>query len=292
MNFRPVLSLLFLAALLTAAAISFSAQVPPSPEHYLTDSAGVLSQQQRDSIDARLEKYAGDTGHQIVVWIGDTTGGGPIDEWALAAFNQWKIGRKEVNDGVLLVIMTQDHTTRITVGSGIEGIITDAVALQIIDQRIIPNMRSGNPGNAVSSAIDGLILAFGGQAPTVNTTPTTVHTEPVNVRTAANNFHTSPINNPMPQTYYRPQPSFESLIPFLIPVIVVVAILGGIVNRGRRGGRGMWMGNGTNGWNSYDHNYYNTMGGGGFTGGGFSGGDSGFSGGGGSSSGGGASGSW
>ena len=64
--------------------------VPPAPTRWVTDSAGFLSSETRTGIDARLEAYEKRTGHQVVVWIGDTLGGAPLDEWAVKTFEASK----------------------------------------------------------------------------------------------------------------------------------------------------------------------------------------------------------
>jgi len=87
-----------------------------------------MSPQSADALNRRLESYEQQSGHQILVYIGQTTDGVPIEDWAVRAFENWKVGRKGMDDGLVLFIMAQDRRLRIEVGYGLEGQIPDALA--------------------------------------------------------------------------------------------------------------------------------------------------------------------
>ena len=86
-----------LLALLSSGARAAETPIPPAPSRWLTDTAGFLSAQTRASLDARLQAYEASTKHQVIVYIGDTTGGVPIEDWAVRAV------RKDPNVQVCLV---------------------------------------------------------------------------------------------------------------------------------------------------------------------------------------------
>ena len=139
-----VIGVLFGAALLFAAAnpaaASFAA--PPAPTRWVTDAAGFLSPSTRDTLDADLQAYEQRTGHQVLVYIGTTTGFVPLEEYTVNAFAAWKVGRKGLDDGLVLFIFATDHKVRIEVGYGLEPVVTDAAAAEIIRNVIVPEIRS------------------------------------------------------------------------------------------------------------------------------------------------------
>src|SRR5215475_1240059 len=137
--------------------------IPPTPTEWVTDTAGFLSPQTVDSLNQRLRAYEQQSGHQILVYIGKTTGGDPIEDWAVHAFEKWKPGRKGLDDGLLLLIMAQDRRLKIEVGYGLEGQVTDLLAGRVINDIIVPRIRAGQPDAAVTAGIDALVGIISGQ---------------------------------------------------------------------------------------------------------------------------------
>src|SRR5262249_94102 len=123
---------------------------------------GLLSAATRDALDARLDGYERDTGHQILVWIGDTTGPWPLDDWAVRTFAAWKVGRKGKDDGLVLFVLAKDRRVDIAVGYGLEDKVPDARAKQIIDDVITPNLRAGKNDEALTMAVDRILEAIEG----------------------------------------------------------------------------------------------------------------------------------
>src|SRR5689334_17903580 len=117
---RAARALCSVAVLLWATlALAAGFVPPPAPAHYVTDNVGMLSPQVRQQLDARLERYHSDTGRQVVVWIGDTTGDVSIEEWAARTFEAWGIGQKGKDNGVALFVFAADRHLRIEVGYGL-----------------------------------------------------------------------------------------------------------------------------------------------------------------------------
>jgi uncharacterized protein len=125
------------AAAQTAGAPASAAATPPSPTRFVTDGAGFLSAAAEEELERRLTRYERDTGHQVLLWIGQTTGGEPIESWAVRAFAAWRVGRKGVDDGVAVFILAADRRVRIEVGYGVEDRLPDAVAARIIGDEMI-----------------------------------------------------------------------------------------------------------------------------------------------------------
>ncbi len=151
------------------AALAFAAfaetPLPPAPDRWVTDGVGVLSPEVRTSLDAGLATYERQSGHQVVVWIGDTLGGAPLDDWAVRTFEAWQVGRAGQDDGLVVFVLTGDRAIDIEVGYGLEGVVPDALAGRVIQDVMAPRLRAGDPDGAVSAGVDALVTAIEG-APT------------------------------------------------------------------------------------------------------------------------------
>jgi uncharacterized protein len=123
-----------------------------------------MSGQAAQSLDSRLEGYERSTGHQLIVFIGMTTGNAPIDDWAVRVFETWKVGRKGIDDGLVLFIMSADRRLRFEVGYGLEGQVPDATASRIINEVIVPRIQAGDPDGAVNAGMDAVMGVIGGQS--------------------------------------------------------------------------------------------------------------------------------
>lgn len=154
---------LLILALAAAAAGDTGTPIPAPPQRWLTDAAGMLSPQVAAQLDARLQEYERDSGHQIVVYISKTTGGIPIEDWAVKAFKSWRVGRKGLDDGLALFVMAEDHRVRIEVGYGLEGQVPDAIASRIINDDMVPRLQQGDNDGAVTAALDSLFAVLSGE---------------------------------------------------------------------------------------------------------------------------------
>ncbi|MGH7736497.1 MAG: TPM domain-containing protein [Candidatus Tyrphobacter sp.] len=131
--------------------------LPPRPTQFVTDTQGVLSAQTVRSVDAELQAYERATGHQIVVYVGSTTGGVPFEQWTNDAAEAWGIGRKGHDDGAVLFILMHDHRSRIEVGYGLEPYLTDAQSFWILENVVDPSMRAGDVNGAVQNGVDHIL---------------------------------------------------------------------------------------------------------------------------------------
>lgn len=154
-----MLVFLFLAAFARAA----ETPIPPAPTRWVTDTAGFTSAQGLRSLDTQLEAYEHSSGHQLLVYIGKTTGGVPIEDWAVRTFQSWKVGRKGLDDGLALFIMSEDRRLRIEVGYGLEAQVPDAMASRIVSEVIVPRVQAGDRDGAVAAGMDAVARTLAGQ---------------------------------------------------------------------------------------------------------------------------------
>ncbi len=113
----------------------------PSPTGNISDFSGTLTQQQIATIDSSLQNYRDATGNQIAVAIIKDLGGDTVENYAVNMFAQWKIGQKDKNNGVLLLISMAEHKIKIEVGYGLEPLLTDAKSGDIIRNSIAPKFK-------------------------------------------------------------------------------------------------------------------------------------------------------
>jgi len=139
--------LLFTITLITVlwcTITAFGAVDIPTPEMHVADRANVIEEQTENSLNAFLAELEIKTGTQMVVLTVDTTDRMPIDRFSIDVANQWKLGQSELDNGVLVVIATEDRKYRIEVGSGLESVITDSFCEEIGTVLFAPNFRNGN----------------------------------------------------------------------------------------------------------------------------------------------------
>jgi len=162
---RPALFGLVLVAWTAGAtpALAGQADIPPSPSRWVTDTAGFLSRATVTSLDARLEDFERQTGHQVLVYVGRTTGDIPIEDWAVKAFEAWKVGRRGIDDGLVLFLMAEDRRVRIEVGYGLEPVVTDLASSRVIRDVLIPRLQSGDNDGAVTEAVTALLATISGE---------------------------------------------------------------------------------------------------------------------------------
>ena len=140
----------FLAAVALALALAFAggavvlAQDFPRPQGAVNDFASLLSPSAKSSLEARLYKLEQETGAALVVVTVTDMGGTYIEVYAVRLFEEWGIGKKGQDNGVLFLTAVSERKTRIEVGYGLEGIITDGRAGRILDDKVLPSYRTGD----------------------------------------------------------------------------------------------------------------------------------------------------
>jgi uncharacterized protein len=136
--------------------------VPPLSGR-VVDQTGTLSSGEIDSLTQRLKNLEARKGSQIAVLMVPTTAPESIEQYSIRVAEAWKIGRKKIDDGALLVIAKNDRKLRIEVGYGLEGALNDATSARIIDEVITPRFRSGDFGGGVSAGVDRIVRVIDGE---------------------------------------------------------------------------------------------------------------------------------
>jgi uncharacterized protein len=154
-----------LGVISSATAHAQTRSVPPTPSTHVTDSGGFLSVTARGELEARLAAYQETTGRQVVLWIGQRAfAHESIEEWAARVFAAWGVGTRGRDDGVVLFILPDERKLRIEVGYGLEGILPDVRAAQIIRDRISPLLTKGDRDGAARAGISAVLGALGGES--------------------------------------------------------------------------------------------------------------------------------
>lgn len=137
-----------------------SLQIPPKPTVssgiYVQDNAGVFSASVSGYLQSLGRQLDQKTTAQLVVVTVPSLKGAPLEDYSLQILRQWGIGNKEKNNGVLMLISTGDRKSRIEVGYGLEGALTDGVTGQIQDQYMIPYFRKGNYEEGIALGYEAL----------------------------------------------------------------------------------------------------------------------------------------
>jgi uncharacterized protein len=151
-----------LLAWLAPAAAQNLQPVPPLTAH-VVDQTGTLDDLQRAALEQKLAAFEKSKGAQIAFLLVGSTQPEDIASYANRVGNVWKIGRKGVGDGVLLVVAKDDRKVRIEVAKTLEGAIPDLAAKQIIDEAITPRFRQGDYAGGLQQAADQLIARINGE---------------------------------------------------------------------------------------------------------------------------------
>jgi uncharacterized protein len=152
-----------LALLLGWALPAIALVAVPQLTGRVVDQTGTLSSGDIAQLTQTLADLEKRKGSQIAVLIVPTTDGEAIEQFSLRVAEAWKIGRKKVDDGALLVIAKNDRHLRVEVGYGLEGALTDVTAKRIIDEVITPKFRSGDFAGGISAGINRMIGLINGE---------------------------------------------------------------------------------------------------------------------------------
>jgi uncharacterized protein len=153
-----------LVALLLAWALAAAADVPVPPlTGRVVDLTGTLTSSEIASLTKKLEDFENRKGSQIAVLMVPTTQPETIEQFSIRVADAWKVGRKNVDDGAILVVAKNDRRVRIEVGYGLEGSLTDATTHRIIDEDITPRFRNGDFYSGISAGVDRMMRVIDGE---------------------------------------------------------------------------------------------------------------------------------
>jgi uncharacterized protein len=135
----------------------------PALSGRVVDQTGTLSAGDADALTQKLRDLQTRKGSQVAVLIVPTTEPETIEQFSIRVAEAWKIGRKKIDDGALLVVAKNDHKLRIEVGYGLEGALTDVTARRIIDEIIVPRFKTGDFAGGISAGVDRIIRVIDGE---------------------------------------------------------------------------------------------------------------------------------
>lgn len=253
------------ALLLSLFTFSIFAQdFPPASKSLVTDYTQTLSTEQVQMLENKLVEFDNNTSTQIAVVIMQSTGEYDVADYAVRLAQQWGIGNKKYDNGILLLVALKDRAVTIQTGYGVEGAVPDVIAHRIIQNEITPAFRQGDYFRGINQATDALISYTKGE-----------------------------YNDRREPRQEGKNPGSKMLVIFF--VIIIIALVSRNKDDNGKGGGKVIGGRGSSDifwWTLLNSGRGSGRGGGGF-GGGFGGGGGGFGGfGGGGFGGGGASGRW
>jgi uncharacterized protein len=161
--------------ILKAARIALLALIPfwssvtsadveiPALTARVTDETATLTAGQRESLEQTLQAFEAKKGSQISVLIVPTTQPETIEQYSMRVVEQWKLGRKRVDDGALLTIAKDDRALRIEVGYGLEGALNDATSSRIINEVIVPRFKQGDFYGGVTAGVGSMMNVISGE---------------------------------------------------------------------------------------------------------------------------------
>lgn len=153
---RRIVFLLTLAILLFAGSAG-AFEPPPNPNgNLLVDQAQVIPDGDESEIRSLLEEYKTSSGNEVAVLVIASLDGVSVADAAYQTFNAWGVGDAKEDNGVLLLIATGDRELRIEVGEGVEGELTDLQSKQIIDNNIVPHLKTEEYSLAVRGGVTGI----------------------------------------------------------------------------------------------------------------------------------------
>lgn len=148
----------------TLAHAQATEQPIPALNARVMDQTGTLTPAQTQALTQKLAALEQSTGAQVVILIVASTAPEDITAYSWRVADQWKIGRKDVGDGVLLLVAQQDHAVRIEVAKTLEGAIPDLAASQIIQNAIVPAFKASDYAGGLNAAVDQLAARIRGEA--------------------------------------------------------------------------------------------------------------------------------
>ena len=174
------------------------AEVPVPPlAGRITDQTTTLTAEQKAALEQTLQAFEARKGSQIALLIVPTTAPETIEQYSLRVAEQWKLGRRQVDDGAVLVVAKNDQALRIEVGYGLEGALNDATSKRIISEIITPRFKQGDFYGGITAGIDQIIRVVDGE--------------------------------PLPEPKGRPAGDISDVQQFIPIILVLALVLGGVL---------------------------------------------------------------
>jgi len=129
----------------------------------VTDLADLLPPAREQALEAKLARFERETSHQLAVLIVPTLEGEAIESFSMRAAEKWQLGQHGLDNGMLLVVSSQDRQARVEVGYGLEGVVPDVVAKRVLEDVLFPRLRAGDFAGGLDAATDALMQAARGE---------------------------------------------------------------------------------------------------------------------------------
>lgn len=156
-------ALLIVGSALSTSALAQALAPIPTLDAPVIDTTGTLDATQKAALDQQARALQQRKGSQVQVLMVPTTEPETIEQYTVRAFEQYKLGRKNVDDGVLVVVAKNDRRVRIEPGYGLEGAIPDAIANRIIQEYLVPKFRAGDYGGGLIDGTAALVKLIDGE---------------------------------------------------------------------------------------------------------------------------------
>jgi uncharacterized protein len=158
---RKSILILIISGMLLAASIAAGMDIPYLTGR-VTDNAEIFSPETRERLTESLKAHEGRTTNQIAILTVPTLNGENIEEFAVAVFEAWKLGQKDKDNGILIVVVPDDRRMRIEVGYGLEGTMTDSMAGRIIQNIMTPRFKNGDYDGGIADGVNAVIEVLEG----------------------------------------------------------------------------------------------------------------------------------
>ncbi len=278
----------WMVALFAGTAFTQDLQPVPPLTGRVIDLAGLLDAGRQQTLEEKLRAFEQRKGSQVAVLLVRATKPESIEQFAIRVAEQWKLGRKKVDDGAILIVVRDERALRIEVGYGLEGALNDAVSRRIIDEIIVPRFKSGDFGGGIDAGVDAMLRVIDGEPLPEPRAPSFAQDSPLALLPLAF-FAALMVGGVMRALFGRAKGAFAAggllgIAAWLLSGTLLLAMLsalfgfvltlvGGRMGSGWQGGRGRYgndAGFGTPGWGQGPPGGWGG-GGGGFGGGGASG---------------------
>lgn len=162
--FQTWITNLALIAIVLIAQNAWADVAVPQLKARVTDLTATLSVSDMTRLEQKLAAFEQKKGSQMAVLIVPTTQPETIEQYSMRVVESWKLGRKNADDGALLLVAKNDRALRIEVGYGLEGVLPDAIAKRIIDDIIVPQFKAGHFAAGIDAGIDAMLRLVEGEA--------------------------------------------------------------------------------------------------------------------------------
>lgn len=156
---------IFTIFVLTVAPTFLVAQEESLPrlDQRVNDHTNTLSYAEWRSLESELKAFEDSTSNQVAILMVETAGARGVEDFANRVFEEARLGQKDKNNGVLILVAVNDRAVRIEVGYGLEGVLTDALSRQIIEKEVLPRFRQGQYYGGLIAGVYAIAGAVAGE---------------------------------------------------------------------------------------------------------------------------------